>query len=534
MSQPPGGPDTAERRWRWAAAALLAGAGLVALATFLHYGLTYDEEVQRDYAEAILRWATSGGKAKEALRSGNLHLYGGLFEVPAQLVGRVFPSGVYEGRHLVNVLFGLLGVWGTFKLGALLGGARTGFLAALFLLLNPVYYGHSFNNPKDIPFAAMSVWALWAMFRASMHGPRIPWTEAVRTGLMLGLPLAIRAGGIFHFGYVGLLWGGGWVLHHARVRQGWRPFGRDAVRLIASLAVVLTLAWLVMLSCWPYGQFRPFAYPVHAIQEATRFQWDGLVLFNGQMISSVRAPWTYLPGYFAVSLPEFYFLGLGAALVMAVRALRSAGLSSQGVLRWGMLVFVVLFPPVMAILLSSTLYDGLRHFLFLMPPLAILAAKGISELLDASRPTVVRAATACLVTALVTWVVVDMVQLHPYQSVYFNRLVAGGLKGADGRFETDYWGNSYREAVEWVLENYRPDPPRKVLIGNCSTPHLSNYFVEKEAALADRFGTAEGKPGNSDIFIATTREQCHRRTDRLLHVVERQGVGLAYVFELHP
>ena len=39
-----------------------------------------------------------------------------------------------------------------------------------------------------------------------------------------------------------------------------------------------------------------------------------------------------------------------------------------------------------------------------------------------------------------------MVYLHPYEYVYFNQLI-GGTRGAEERFETDYWATSYREAA---------------------------------------------------------------------------------------
>jgi hypothetical protein len=61
-----------------------------------------------------------------------------------------------------------------------------------------------------------------------------------------------------------------------------------------------------------------------------------------------------------------------------------------------------------------------------------------------------------LILSSVFITIFDMVELHPYQSVYFNRVVAGGLKTEASRFETDYWGNSYKEGVEWVIENYSP------------------------------------------------------------------------------
>jgi hypothetical protein len=120
----------------------------------------------------------------------------------------------------------------------------------------------------------------------------------------------------------------------------------------------------------------------------------------------------------------------------------------------------------------------------------------------------------------------DMVSLHPYQAVYFNRLFAGGLAGADGRFDTDYWGSSNREAVQWVVRNVAGDGIR---IANCSHPRQFSYYLEGGPS---RFipVSIQGRP---DIILATTRWNCHRQPGaRVLHAVERQGVALAYVLDV--
>ena len=45
--------------------------------------------------------------------------------------------------------------------------------------------------------------------------------------------------------------------------------------------------------------------------------------------------------------------------------------------------------------------------------------------------------------------VVGIARLHPYEYVYYNELV-GGLQGAEGRFELDYWATGFREAMETI------------------------------------------------------------------------------------
>ena len=78
-------------------------------------------------------------------------------------------------EHLI--LFGVAGCW---KLGRVLGGPRAGFLALIFLLLTPNYYGQMFNNPKDIPFAVGAVWATYYMVRILPSLPHPPLRLVVK------------------------------------------------------------------------------------------------------------------------------------------------------------------------------------------------------------------------------------------------------------------------------------------------------------------------------------------------------------------
>ncbi len=52
---------------------------------------------------------------------------------------------------------------------------------------------------------------------------------------------------------------------------------------------------------------------------------------------------------------------------------------------------------------------------------------------------------------------------HPFQILYYNRLI-GGLHGAqEARIpeSTDYWASSYRKGLEWLNEN---SPPNSVIL----------------------------------------------------------------------
>jgi hypothetical protein len=119
-----------------------------------------------------------------------------------------------------------------------------------------------------------------------------------------------------------------------------------------------------------------------------------------------------------------------------------------------------------------------------------------------------------------------MIRLHPFEYVYFNELV-GGLKGAAGGFETDYWGASMKEAVEWLRQNEINDASKTYRIaGNCNSYQLLFY------ASPNMVWTENRK--DADYYLATTRDDRYRTVNpfRAVHVVAREGVPLSYVFKL--
>ena len=71
-----------------------------------------------------------------------------------------------------------------------------GFLALLLMVVTPVYYGHMFINPKDIPFACGMVWSLYLMCRVMETLPRVPLKTALTLGVVLGLTLGTRIIGV--------------------------------------------------------------------------------------------------------------------------------------------------------------------------------------------------------------------------------------------------------------------------------------------------------------------------------------------------
>ncbi len=507
---------------------------LVAAITFRDYGLTWDEENHRIYGDAVINWYSTLFTNHDAIDKWRLFVYGGFFDGLAQLVARFSPVGVYETRHAVNVLFGILGIVAAYRIGSRLAGALVGFLSALFLALTPVYYGHMFNNPKDVPFAALFLLSLYYALVSYDHLPHVPKRLLLQLGIAVGLTTGIRAPGFLILGYVGLLWLA-WIV--GRVRGRSLPKGEGLPRILGTLALSLAssgvIAWVVMLICWPWAQTSPILNPLRSLLGFTDYDWPLTVLYKGYNIRADQLPPSYLPTWVAISLPEFYFVGAAAGSLMALRVCLGRRWDLH---RWdllskvGLLVLSASTPILAQIVLHSTVYDGLRQFLFVVPPMAILAAFSLVALFRSRvlLPIKLLAAAAVLFSAGLT--VVDMAQLHPYEYIYFNRLVAGGLESAASRFDTEYYGASYREGILWLEQNYHPATTERIRVSNPSKPFLTAYYLEANDEVRKRFVSVPDGD-NPNVYLAITRWNKYKEEGTVLHVVSRKGLPLLYIIE---
>jgi hypothetical protein len=287
-----------------------------------------------------------------------------------------------------------------------------------------------------------------------------------------------------------------------------------------------------MILPWPASHRVPFTMPFQALSGFTTHPFHAPSLFRGQHVPVDPAPWNYLPGYFLVELPDVLLLILAiGALILAVYLARPT--LRRTLWNWrgacvALLIFAVVFPPTYAILRKATIYDGLRHFLFLLPPLCVLASVAVLNLLsclsERSKPAAY--ATLALLGLGVAAVVVEMVQLHPYQYVYFNRM-SGGLQAAATRYETEYYAHSFKELGETLADRLWETERDRYLDGDYKISSCMIWpFVLMEHMPANfSFAATLESP---DFYAGYRRVGCiDRNTDLPLMVaVERQGVAL--------
>lgn len=506
---------------------ILLVAVAIALLTFRQYGITWDEPLMVFCGKSWASWYGSGLTDRTYLNDLYCPDYGALIEGTSYLLGKALPFDPYEIRHLLNVVVGLFGVWIAYRLGKRLAGDRAGVLSALCLLLTPVYYGHAFNNTKDHPFAVAYLLGVWALVELFDRLPTPSTRSLFGFGAAAGVAMAVRPQGYILFFYFGLLLVANWV------RQGaTRDAARATLWLAARAVPAVALSIVIFFLFWPSGQVAPITAFLKILKNSSRYPFAAPVYFRDDFYGVGGLPRTYAFRILAMTLPEFYFLGLAAVIALAIVLRKRAQAPSA---RMAFFLVMTFFPLAVVFVRKPYLYNGIRHILFTVPPLAVLVGTGLAVAMSEKFPAWARKAVPALALASALLTLVDMIQLHPYQTVYFNRLVAGGMKEASKHYETDYWGNSYREGMLWVMEHYRAEAERSPLIvSNCSSIHQTAHYSQRDPELRKLFPAVEAMEPHH-IFLATTLWNCHKgQTGKVVHVVERKGVPLLYVFDKRP
>jgi hypothetical protein len=110
----------------------------------------------------------------------------------------------------------------------------------------------------------------------------------------------------------------------------------------------------------------------------------------------------------------------------------------------GILLLWFLIPFAYVLLRQPSMYDGFRHFFFMIPPVFLFAGFAFEKLFDVLRT---RTAAIVFVTLMLLPGIIPAFRLHPYEYTYYNSFI-GGTDGAFRTYETEYWLTCYKEAIE--------------------------------------------------------------------------------------
>lgn len=461
--------------------------------TFRSYGLAWDEPLFYDYGEA-LKYAYSpanwfggdfnlensyGASGTDHANRGPAYL---LIATPLVSLLKWLGLDPASAWHLANFLTFQLGMYLLYRLASKWMSSGAALAVACLFAWQPLLWGHAFINPKDVPFLVFFLGSVCFGFEmvdawAQNENRQRTAQKTIIAAFFLGIATSIRVLGPLAAVLTGLYACIQWKQFNIRtlVKQFW-------LYAIAALAISFLT--------WPYL----WTDPIQKFIEVFVFMSDNPtrlnVLFGGEHYQAGEVPRRYLPILLGYTLTEpFWLLAITGGLVGFWKSDNKQRLILSLLIAW----FIIPFTYVL--LRRPAMYDGYRHFLFILPPLFLFAGYAFELLF--SRGKAWQKLTISL--ALLSFGILPIVQLHPYQYVYYNNF-AGGVGGVFRNYETEYWLTCYREAVM----RFNDEAPAESQLFVRREPYIAAYYAGPTITIRD-FRAAQKEMQSGDFYLANTR-----------------------------
>jgi hypothetical protein len=387
-----------------------------------------------------------------------------------------------------------------------------------------------FMNPKDAPFAVAMVVMLLGLVRLAEEYPYPSPRTVLIVGLGAGLSIGSRVLGGLAVVYA--LVGFTPLFVEEFRKQGTREAVRRFVHVLYVLIPGLILGYLIMGLIWPWSIIQP-ANPFRALTYfSVFFEKPWKEMFDGALVSVPDMPWSYLPTLFALQLPE---LMLGLFIAGAVISLLSLARKEMSARQKSILLLLTLaatLPILIAIVKRPALYNGIRHFVFVIPPMALLGGLAFAWLLDWLKAESRRNWQPLAVTVFCFGLLLplaEMIRLHPYQYAHFN-YIAGTVREADTRFMLDYWGLALKQASDGLKEQLAerqevPPETRKWKVAVCGPQRPA------QVALGPDFTIGWDSSG-ADFAMTLGEFYCKGLSAPVMVEIKRDDVVFARVYDI--
>lgn len=503
---------------------LFAALAIFILLTFKQYGISNDEQVQHVYGQLLLKFYSSGFSDQSAFMYKNLYLYGGFFDLIAAILEKILPLWVWDIRHLLSAAFGFAGMIAVYKSTRELSDERSAFLAVLTLCLTGAWTGAMFTHTKDVSFGACMAWALYYTIVISRYLPRVPLHLSIKLGVATGLALGLRIGGAFSVIYIILLVLIAGLLSTGTLKHKLSYYWQSILSLLPAGVVTFCL----MAIFWPWAVMG-VGHIFIAAKSFSHFAFNMNTIVDGEFFSIGNVPRTYLFQYLSVRLPEVFLLGLLSAIVILIIKIKKIRPANH--LPYISVAIAIMIPLLFVLYDRPALYNGVRHFTFIIPALSIAAGIGLSKVFDILAPyKKLRLVFIAFFILLTSNTIFTLYALQPYQYVYYNRFAGENFNNDKHDWEGDYWSSSLIEATK-LLQNYIDAEQMKLTrsqkkiysVAICAEPFQGRAYLDKRFIITQDWVVA-------DFYISNTNMNCDKvLKGKIIGTIERLGTPLAIV-----
>jgi len=453
---------------------------VIGLNIFRDYGVHYDEYINQNfgcrwtwYVGSVLHTGSFSKLPKHVYDNGHDLLHGPIFEIFLASLAKLFawpdPRDIIFMRHLSIFLLFYIGVIFFYLLCLRhFRSWRLALLGCVFLVLSPRIFADAFYNTVDIAFLVFFIISIFTLllvldkktfFSVALHSLACAILINIR---LIGLILPIFS--LIFF-----------CLEIVRA-----SISKDKATCLKMLVIYVFLVSLLVIFFNPFLWLHPMSNFILLINSAKDFDHLRSDFYLGKHIWMLsKEPWHYAPVWLAVTIPLIYTALFFAGCFDAVRSFFRWAVVPYLINRDTLIFLLWFFLPLM--MATGRIYDGWRHIYFIYPAFLIVALMGVRYILrgrirfySKNVGKLMRGALIILLGCSFLNTGFFMVRYHPYQNLYFNGLVGRDIGEAKKNFTLDYWGLSYRKALEYILKN---DKSRRIPIAVADLSGKFNILI---------------------------------------------------------
>jgi tetratricopeptide (TPR) repeat protein len=504
---------------------------ILMLLTSRDAGITCDEVLHYNQSESVYKYFASHGENKSALDTPvtNLKYYGQSYDnIVTILIHWLNINDVYGFRHVMSSLAGWLVILLTALFAIWLTGYRTGIIVLILFALSPTFIGHTQNNLKDIPFALAYIAAVFYTLKFLVSGRKITFHDVFFLTAGITFSISLRAGGLILICYLFFFFFLYFLFYYLKDKKIDIKEIRIKLFWITGISII---SWLLSTLLWPYALQSPVKHVLESYRIMAHFPDTFRQIFEGKVEWSDYMPWYYLPVSMGITIPLIVLSGLLLFFLFSKHVFKN-----RKAVLYAFIVFSLVFPVLFVIYEKSNIYSSWRQFLFVYPVIIILAATGFTCLFEKIKRKYFLWGSIAIFVLLAIHPFKFMVLNHHYYYLYYNQLV-GGLKGAYGNYEGDYYYVSQTEASEWLIDYIKSRNIKNTIKVKATYsvqwqfrkhPEIENsYFRYEERSLSDW-----------DYAIVVNRYispfQLKNKTwppENAIHVIYADGIPVCAVLE---
>ena len=429
---------------------------ITGIVIFDDYGISWDEHFQRidgfialnSIRELLSLETYEGFNHSDQRFADAAKIYGVLYNLPLAVIEKAFSiddsKNYFLIRHLANFLIFYISTIFFYLLLKKRFSTKLSIIGLIFLILSPRIFADSFYNNKDLIFLSLFIISIY--FTVNFIN-QITYANSFFAALTCAFATDVRIIGIIAPLII-------LFFFFLEAAGNKRFFIKYYIKIVSFLTLYISFVFIF----WPYLWNDPLVNFFNTLKIMSSYSWSGGIFYLGEYVNALNLPWHYPIVWILISTPILYIILfiIGSILIFSKISSNFINLTNSSSSKdiWNNnnektdLIFIIIFyfTLFLIIKLNSTLYGGWRHLYFIYPCLIYISVKGLEFIINkiSFKYTLIFTIPFLIFTFL--W----MVQNHPYQFIYFNKLAG---KNVENKFELDYWGTSNKDVLDYILNN---------------------------------------------------------------------------------